>query len=41
VLELAAGGIRLKEAAGDVATATGLGTRELYEAALKAKNKPK
>lgn len=41
VLELAAGGIRLKEAAGDVATATGLGTRELYEAALKAKSQPK
>jgi len=39
VLELAAGGIRLKEAAGDVAHATGLGTRELYEAALRAKSK--
>jgi 16S rRNA (cytidine1402-2'-O)-methyltransferase len=41
VLELAAGGIRLKEAAGDVANATGLGTRELYEAALKAKSQTK
>ena len=41
VLELAAGGIRLKEAAADVANATGLGTRELYEAALKAKTAPK
>ena len=41
VLELAAGGIRLKEAAGDVAGVTGLGTRELYEAALKAKTAPK
>ena len=41
VLELAAGGIRLKEAAGDVANATGLGTRELYEAALKAKSATK
>jgi 16S rRNA (cytidine1402-2'-O)-methyltransferase len=37
VLELAAGGIRLKEAAADVAAATGLGTRELYEAAIRAK----
>ena len=33
VLEMAAGGIRLKEAAADVAGATGLSTRELYEAA--------
>jgi 16S rRNA (cytidine1402-2'-O)-methyltransferase len=41
VLELAAGGIRLKEAAADVANATGLGTRELYEAALKAKSVPR
>lgn len=41
VLELAAGGIRLKEAAGDVANATGLGTRELYEAALKTKSVPR
>ncbi|MEO5533857.1 MAG: 16S rRNA (cytidine(1402)-2'-O)-methyltransferase [Pseudolysinimonas sp.] len=38
VLSLAAGGIRLKEAAGDVANATGLSTNDLYEAALKAKS---
>jgi probable S-adenosylmethionine-dependent methyltransferase, YraL family len=37
VLDLAAQGIRLKEAAADVATATGLSTRELYEAAIRAK----
>jgi len=37
VLELAADGIRLKEAAADVAAATGLSTRELYEAAIRAK----
>jgi 16S rRNA (cytidine1402-2'-O)-methyltransferase len=37
VLELAAGGIRMKEAAADVAAATGLGARELYEAAIRAK----
>jgi 16S rRNA (cytidine1402-2'-O)-methyltransferase len=37
VLELAAGGIRMKEAAADVAGATGLNTRELYEAAIRAK----
>lgn len=37
VLEMAAGGIRLKEAAADVAAATGLSTRELYEAAIRAK----
>lgn len=37
VLELAAGGIRLKDAANDVAQATGLSTRELYEAAIRAK----
>lgn len=37
VLDLAAGGIRLKEAAADVAAATGLASRELYEAAIRAK----
>lgn len=37
VLELAAGGMRLKEAAADVATATGFATRDLYEAAIRAK----
>lgn len=37
VLELAAGGIRLKEAAADVAAATGLTARDLYEAAIRAK----
>lgn len=37
VLALVAGGIRLKDAASDVATATGLGKRDLYEAALKRK----
>lgn len=38
VLEMAASGIRLKEAAADVANATGHGTRELYELALRAKS---
>ncbi len=37
VLELAAGGIRMKEAAADVAAATGLNARDLYEAAIRAK----
>lgn len=37
VLELAGGGIRLKEAAADVAAATGLNARDLYEAAIRAK----
>lgn len=37
VLELAAGGVRLKEAAADVAAATGFGARELYEAAIRSK----
>lgn len=37
VLDLAAGGIRLKEAAADVAAATGLSARELFEAAIRAK----
>jgi len=35
VLELQATGIRLKDAAADVAAATGLSRRELYEAALR------
>jgi 16S rRNA (cytidine1402-2'-O)-methyltransferase len=37
VLELVAAGIRLKDAAAEVADATGLGRRELYEAALAAR----
>ena len=37
VLALAADGIRLKDAAGQVAEATGLSRRELYEAALRQK----
>jgi 16S rRNA (cytidine1402-2'-O)-methyltransferase len=37
VLALVASGIRLKDAASDVAAATGLGKRDLYEAALKRK----
>lgn len=37
VLELAASGIRMKEAAADVAGATGLNARDLYEAAIRAK----
>ncbi|TFD53476.1 16S rRNA (cytidine(1402)-2'-O)-methyltransferase [Cryobacterium frigoriphilum] len=37
VLALVAGGIRLKEAAADVSAASGLGKRELYEAALQQK----
>lgn len=37
VLSLVAGGTRLKEAAADVSAATGLGKRDLYEAALKLK----
>lgn len=37
VLELAAGGIRMKEAAADVAGATGLNAKALYEAAIRAK----
>jgi 16S rRNA (cytidine1402-2'-O)-methyltransferase len=39
VLDLAAGGIRLKDAAADVAAATGHATRELYEAAIRAKGR--
>ena len=35
VLALAADGARLKDAAGEVAAATGLGRRDLYEAALR------
>ncbi|MEO8528431.1 MAG: 16S rRNA (cytidine(1402)-2'-O)-methyltransferase [Pseudolysinimonas sp.] len=41
VLSLAAGGIRLKEAAADVANATGLSTNDLYDAALKTKSAAK
>jgi 16S rRNA (cytidine1402-2'-O)-methyltransferase len=37
VLALAASGARLKDAAQEVADATGLSRRELYEAALRAK----
>jgi len=37
VLALVAGGARLKEAAADVAAASGLGKRDLYEAALTSK----
>lgn len=37
VLALVASGIRLKEAAADVSAASGLGKRELYEAALQRK----
>lgn len=37
VLSLVAGGTRLKDAAADVSAATGLGKRDLYEAALKLK----
>ncbi|UOE45786.1 16S rRNA (cytidine(1402)-2'-O)-methyltransferase [Agromyces larvae] len=37
VLELEASGVRLKEAAAQVAATTGLGRRELYEAALQAR----
>ncbi|MFC5929615.1 16S rRNA (cytidine(1402)-2'-O)-methyltransferase [Cryobacterium melibiosiphilum] len=37
VLAMVASGIRLKEAAADVAAASGLGKRELYEAALQQK----
>lgn len=37
VQEMVAGGIRLKEAAADTATATGFSARELYEAAVRAK----
>lgn len=38
VLALEASGSRLKDAAAEVAAATGLGKRELYEAALKARS---
>jgi 16S rRNA (cytidine1402-2'-O)-methyltransferase len=38
VLELQATGIRLKDAAADVAAATGLSRRELYEAALRSRD---
>ncbi|QEO15389.1 16S rRNA (cytidine(1402)-2'-O)-methyltransferase [Agromyces intestinalis] len=37
VLELEASGVRLKDAAADVAAATGVSRRELYEAALAAR----
>lgn len=37
VLALVAGGIRLKDAASDVSAASGLGKRDLYEAALRLK----
>jgi 16S rRNA (cytidine1402-2'-O)-methyltransferase len=37
VLDLAASGLRLKDAATEIADATGLSRRELYEAALKAR----
>ena len=37
VLALVAGGVRLKDAAGEVAEATGLGKRDLYQAALDRK----
>ena len=37
VIALVAGGIRLKDAAADVSAATGLGKRDLYEAALSRK----
>jgi len=37
VLALVAGGIRLKDAAADVSAASGLGKRDLYEAALRLK----
>jgi 16S rRNA (cytidine1402-2'-O)-methyltransferase len=39
VLELVAGGARLKDAAAEVAAATGLGRRELYEAALVTRSR--
>jgi 16S rRNA (cytidine1402-2'-O)-methyltransferase len=38
VLELIASGVRLKEAAAEVAEATGLGRRDLYQAALDARS---
>ncbi|MCU1442820.1 MAG: rsmI [Cryobacterium sp.] len=41
VLALIAGGARLKEAAADVSAATGLGKRDLYEAALAGRQDPK
>jgi 16S rRNA (cytidine1402-2'-O)-methyltransferase len=37
VLALVAGGMRLKDAAAEVAEATGLGKRDLYQAALAAR----
>jgi 16S rRNA (cytidine1402-2'-O)-methyltransferase len=37
VLALVASGARLKEASAEVAEATGLGRRELYQAALEAR----
>ncbi|TFB65328.1 MULTISPECIES: 16S rRNA (cytidine(1402)-2'-O)-methyltransferase [Cryobacterium] len=40
VLDLVAGGIRLKDAAADVSAASGLSKRELYEHALQAKAGP-
>ncbi|WP_345763965.1 16S rRNA (cytidine(1402)-2'-O)-methyltransferase [Diaminobutyricibacter sp. McL0608] len=40
VLSLVAAGSRLKEAAGEVAEATGLGRRDLYQAALAARVTP-
>lgn len=38
VQALVAGGIRLKDAAAEVATATGLSSRDLYQAALAARS---
>jgi 16S rRNA (cytidine1402-2'-O)-methyltransferase len=38
VIALAAGGVRLKDAATEIADATGLSRRDLYEAALRAKS---
>jgi len=37
VLALVADGMRLKDAAGEVSAATGLSSRELYQAALAAR----
>jgi len=40
VMELQATGIRLKDAAAEVAAATGLSRRDLYEAALRQRDRP-